>query len=35
VGEYFADLVVNSLVIVEVKAVRVLAEEHEPQLLNT
>jgi len=34
VGEYFADLVVNSLVIVEVKAVRILAEDHEAQLLN-
>jgi GxxExxY protein len=34
VGEYFADLVVNGLVIVEVKAVRTLAEEHEAQLLN-
>lgn len=34
VGEYFADLVVNGLVIVELKAVRRLLEEHEAQLLN-
>jgi GxxExxY protein len=34
VGEYFADLVVNDLVLVEVKAVRTLAEDHEAQLLN-
>jgi GxxExxY protein len=34
VGEYYADLVVNDLIIVEVKAVKILAEEHEAQLLN-
>jgi len=34
IGEYFADLIVNGVVIVEVKAARVLAEEHEAQLLN-
>ena len=34
VGEYFADLLVNSAVIVELKAVRQLAEQHEAQLLN-
>ena len=34
VGEYFADLVVNDLVILEIKAVRILANEHEAQLLN-
>jgi len=34
VGEYIADLVVANLVIVEVKAVRVLLPEHEAQLLN-
>jgi len=33
-GEYFADLLVNNLVIVEVKAARQLADEHEAQLLN-
>ena len=34
VGEYFADLVVEGAVIVEVKAVRSLAVEHGAQLLN-
>ena len=34
VGEYFADLVVEDKVIVELKATRALAEEHEAQLLN-
>lgn len=34
VGEYFADLVVEDKVIVELKAARSLAEEHEAQLLN-
>lgn len=34
IGEYFADLVVANLVIIELKAVRVLAPEHEAQLLN-
>ncbi|HEU0007676.1 MAG TPA: GxxExxY protein [Terriglobia bacterium] len=34
IGEYFADLIVNGVVIVEVKAARILAEEHEAQLLN-
>lgn len=34
VGEYFADLLVASAVIVEIKAVRTLAPEHEAQLLN-
>jgi len=34
VGEYFADLLVADAVIVEVKAVRRLLEEHEAQLLN-
>jgi GxxExxY protein len=34
VGEYFADLIVADRVIVEVKAVKVLAQEHEAQLLN-
>lgn len=34
VGEYFADLVVADAVIVELKAARQLAEEHEAQLLN-
>lgn len=34
VGEYYADLVVNDLVILEIKATRCLATEHEAQLLN-
>jgi len=34
IGEYFADLLVAGAVIVELKAVRRLAEEHEAQLLN-
>ncbi len=34
VGDYFADLLVNDLVIVELKAAENLCEEHETQLLN-
>lgn len=34
VGEYFADIVVNEIVIIELKAIRQLLEEHEAQLLN-
>lgn len=34
VGEYFADLVVNDVVLVELKAVSHLLPEHEAQLLN-
>ena len=34
VGEYFADLLVDGAVIVELKAVKRLSEEHEAQLLN-
>ena len=34
VGDYRADIVVDDVVIVELKAVRELAEEHEAQLLN-
>jgi GxxExxY protein len=34
VGEYFADLLVEQLVILELKAVEAIAEEHEAQLLN-
>jgi GxxExxY protein len=34
VGEYFADLIVNDLVILELKATPVLLEEHEWQLSN-
>lgn len=34
VGEYYADVLVNSVVIVELKAVRRLLGEHEAQMLN-
>lgn len=34
VGEYFADLLVADAVIVELKAAKALADEHEAQLLN-
>ena|SRR5258706_8446511 len=34
VGEYYADLIVQDLVIVELKAAEVIIEEHEHQLLN-
>jgi GxxExxY protein len=34
VGEYYADIVVNGVIIVELKAVRQLLDEHEAQLLN-
>ena len=34
VGEYFSDLVVNDLVIIELKAMAALSNEHEAQLLN-
>ncbi|HEY0030140.1 MAG TPA: GxxExxY protein [Bacteroidia bacterium] len=34
VGEYFADIIVNECVIVELKAAECLIEEHEAQLTN-
>jgi GxxExxY protein len=34
VGEYFADLIVDECVIVELKAAETLCEEHEFQLIN-
>ena len=34
VGEYFADIIVNNCVILELKAAEVLVEEHELQLIN-
>ena len=34
VGEYFADLLVERKVIVELKAVKALAPEHQAQLIN-
>lgn len=34
VGDYFADLIVNDVVIIELKAAAALNEEHEVQLVN-
>lgn len=34
VGEYFADILVADAVIIELKAAKMLADEHEAQLLN-
>lgn len=34
IGEYYADIVVDNEVIIEIKAARQLAREHEAQLLN-
>ncbi len=34
VGDYYADLLVEGLVIIELKAAKVLAGEHEAQLVN-
>jgi len=34
VGEYYADLIVNDVVIIEIKATKALLQEHEAQLLN-
>ncbi len=34
VGNYFADILVNNAVILELKAAETIAEEHEAQLLN-
>ena len=34
VGEFFADIVVNDLIILELKSVRQLAKAHEMQLVN-
>ena len=34
VGEYFSDIVVNNLIILEIKAVAAIAPEHEVQLFN-
>lgn len=34
VGEYFADLIVNEVIVIELKAVSRLLDEHEAQLLN-
>ena len=34
VGEFYADLVVNNKIIIEIKAVKALGPSHEAQLLN-
>jgi GxxExxY protein len=34
VGEYFADILISDKIIVEIKAAKNVAEEHEAQLLN-
>ncbi|MBI2271670.1 MAG: GxxExxY protein [Bacteroidetes bacterium] len=34
VGQYFADIIVNECVIIEIKAAEALCEEHEAQLTN-
>ncbi|MBP9152862.1 MAG: GxxExxY protein [Flavobacteriales bacterium] len=34
VGEYFADIVVENKVIIELKAVETISEQHEAQLIN-
>lgn len=34
VGDYFADIIVNNKLIIELKAADILCEEHEAQLLN-
>ena len=34
VGEYFIDILIESCVIVEIKAAKTISEEHQAQLLN-
>ena len=34
IGDYYADIMVNDIVILELKAVEVLCEQHELQLIN-
>lgn len=34
IGDYYADLLINDLVLVELKAAENLCEEHEAQLIN-
>lgn len=34
VGDYFADIIVENIVILELKAAEAIAEEHELQLIN-
>lgn len=35
VGEYFADIIVNNIVVIELKATKELSEENECQLINS
>jgi len=34
IGDYYADIMVNDIVILELKAVEILCEQHELQLIN-
>ena len=34
IGEYFADIIINDIVVIELKASKSLLEEHECQLIN-
>lgn len=34
VGDYFADIIIDNCIIIEVKATKMLQEEHECQLIN-
>ena len=34
VGEYFADIIVNDIIVIELKAASTLTEDHEYQLIN-
>src|ERR1035437_7669250 len=34
VGEYFADIIVNNIVVIELKAMKEISEENECQLIN-
>lgn len=34
VGEYFADIIVNNTVVIELKATKEISDEHECQLIN-
>ncbi len=34
IGKYFADILVDNKVIVEIKAIKILGEDNEAQLLN-
>ncbi|MFN3491475.1 MAG: GxxExxY protein [Anaerolineales bacterium] len=34
IGEYFADMIINDVIMIELKAVKEIIDEHEAQLLN-